>query len=68
MSSSSYTVFLTTLFFTTLHSSLKSVGTVFDLSISNLSTSAKPVFLADFDVSKPAAFLRQIFFCMTRQS
>ena len=57
----SYTVVLTTSLFTTLLSLLKSTGSVFDLSISNSSTSgfklAKPVFLVKSDVSTPVAFL-----------
>ena len=51
----SYTVLLTTSFFTTLLSLLKSTGTVANLPISNLSNSvfklAKFVFNAKFEVS-----------------
>ena len=51
----SYTVFLTTLFFTTSLSLLKSTGTGANLSMSNLSTSvfklAKFVFNAELEVS-----------------
>ena len=51
----SYIVFLTTSFFTTLLSLLKSTGTVANLSISNLSTSVfkldRFVFNANFEVS-----------------
>ena len=56
-----YTVFSTAPLFTTLLSPYKSIGTVFNLSISNSSTPnfelAKSVFLADSDVSTPVAFL-----------
>ena len=55
----SYTLFLTTLF-TTLLSLHKSTGTVFNLSISNSSTSdfklTKSTFLAKSDLSTPVAF------------
>ena len=51
---------LSTLFFKLL----KFLSTVFNLSISNLSTLdfklAKSTFLANFDVSRPVAFFRQI--------
>ena len=57
----SYTVFLTTSFFTTLLSLLKSVGTGANLSISNLSTSvskvAKFVFNAKLEASTCGIFL-----------
>ena len=56
----SYTLFLTTLLSTTLLSLNKSKGTVFNLSISILSTIdfklAKSHFAAKLDVSTPVAF------------
>ena len=61
----SYTVFLTTLFFTTLINLLKPTGTGTNLSISNLSTSvfrlAKFVFSAKLEVSTWAIFLISAF-------
>ena len=61
----SYTVFLTTSFFTTLLNLLKSTGTVTNLSMSNLSTSvfkpAKFVFNANPEVSTCAIFLTSAF-------
>ena len=44
----SYTVFLTTLFLTTLLSFAKSLGTGVNLSISNLSTSVFKLAIFDF--------------------
>ena len=61
----SYTVFLTTSFFTTLFSLFKSIGAVFNLSISILSTSVfnldKFDFNARLDVSIPVAFFKSVF-------
>ena len=47
----SYTVFLTTSFFTTLLSLAKSLGAVVNLLISSLSNSIYLVYLATFDFS-----------------
>ena len=61
----SYTVFLTTSFFTTSLSLLKSTGTGANLSISNLSTSvfklAKFVVNAKLEVSACEIFLISVF-------
>ena len=61
----SYTVFLTTSFFTTSLSLLKSTGTGANLSMSNLSTSvfrlAKSVFSAKFEVSTCVTCFRSVF-------
>ena len=61
----SYTFFLTTSFFTTSLSLLKSTGTGANLSISNLSTSifklAKFVFNAKLEVSTCEIFLISVF-------
>ena len=61
----SYTVFLTTSFFTTSLSLVKSTGARTNLSISNLSTSAfkltKSDFAANLNVSIPVAFLKSVF-------
>ena len=61
----SYSVFLTTSFFTTSLSLLKSTGTGTNLSISNLSTSvfklAKFVFNTKLDVSTCEIFLISVF-------
>ena len=61
----SYTVFLTTSFYTTLLNLLKSVGTGTNLSMSNLSTSvfklAKFVFNAKLEVSTCEIFLISVF-------
>ena len=61
----SYTVFLTTSFFTVLLNLLKSTGTVTNFSISNLSTSAfkltKSDFAANLDVLIPVAFFKSVF-------
>ena len=58
-----YTVFLTTLFFTTSLTLLKSTGTGANLPMSNLSTSvfrlAKFVFSAKLEVSTCVTFLDQ---------
>ena len=60
-----YTVFLTTSFFTTSLSLLKSTGIVINLSISNLSTSvfklAKFDFSAKLEVSIPVASFKSNF-------
>ena len=61
----SYTVFLTTSLFTTFCSLLKSVGTVFNLCTSNLSTPAfnlaKSNFAARLDVSTHVAPFKSAF-------
>ena len=61
----SYSVFLTTSLFTTLVNLLKSTGTVFSLSVSNLLTSvfklAKFVFNAKLEVSILVIFLMSAF-------
>ena len=61
----SYTVFLTTSFFTTSLSLLKSTGTGTNLSMSNLSTSvfklAKFVYNAKLEVSTCEIFLISVF-------
>ena len=61
----SYTVFLSTLFFTTSLSLFKSTGTETNLSISNLSTYLfklnKFVFNAKLDVSTWEIFLISVF-------
>ena len=61
----SYTVFLTTSFFTTSLSLVKSTGARTNLSISNLLTSAfkltKSDFAANLNVSIPVAFLKSVF-------
>ena len=61
----SYTVFLTTSFFTTLLSFAKSLGTCVNLSISNLSTSvfklAKFHFSAKLLTSTCDTFLKSVF-------
>ena len=61
----SYTVFLTTSFFTTSLSLLKSTGTGTNLSISNLSTSVfkltKSDCAANLDASVPVAFFKSAF-------
>ena len=60
-----YSVSLITSFFTTLDNLLKSTGTVFSLSVSNVSTSvfklAKFVFDAKFEISTWAIFLISSF-------
>ena len=65
LTNSSYTVFLTTRFFTTLVSLLKSKGVVFNSSISNLSKPdlkpAKSVFLTNPDESTVVAFFKFAF-------
>ena len=61
----SFTVFLTTSLFTTLLNLLKSTGTVFNFSISILSTSAfklaKFGFSSILEVSIPVAFFKSDF-------
>ena len=57
----SYTVFLTTSFFTTLLNLAKSLGTGVDLSISNLSTSAFKPAKFDFSAKLLTHFLNQFF-------
>ena len=61
----SYTAFLTTSFFTTSLSSLKSTGTCTNFSISNVSTSvfkrAKFDFSAKLEVSIPVASFKSAF-------
>ena len=56
-----YLVFLITPLFTSLLTLLKITGNVFNLSISNSSTSnfkrVKPAFLAEFGEGTPTAFL-----------
>ena len=65
LTSSSYTVFLTTSFSTTLFSLLKSARVVSKLPISDLSISyfklAKSTFLANSNISTPAAFFMSDF-------
>ena len=68
----SYTVFVTTLLFTTLLRLLKSKETVFNLSIPNLLTPnvrfVKSVFLANSDVWTPINFFKVSFCGIIRQT
>ena len=65
LTNSSYTSFSTTFFSATLLSLYKSTGTVWNLSISNLSEFhfklAKSVSLVNFDVSAPVPFFKLDF-------
>ena len=64
VASSSYTMFVTTSFFTASLRLLKSTRVVSNLSISNVSISdfnlAKSTFSENFDVSTPTAFLKSV--------
>ena len=67
--SSSSAVFLTTSYFTTLLTLLKSIAIVSHIYFLNLTASnlklAKSVFLANYDASRPLAFLNQLFLLET---